>query len=60
MRNGKPIDRVEVPADVDEETAKQVALASNGAKRVLNGDQPKRLIYIPSRGGQEPKVNIVL
>ncbi len=60
MRNGKPIDRVEVPADVDEETAKQVALASTGAQRVLNGDQPKRLIYIPSRGGQEPKVNIVL
>jgi leucyl-tRNA synthetase len=60
MRNGKPIDRVEVPADVDEETAKQVALASSGAQRVLNGEAPKRLIYVGGRNGQEPKVNIVI
>ena len=62
MKNGKPIDRIEVSVTIGEEEAKTLALASDGAKRILNGDQPKRVIYIAGRGGNnvEPKVNIVV
>ena len=62
MRNGKPIDRLTVPADISEDSAKELALNSPAAQRVLNGGAPKRVIFIPGRtGGQpvEPKVNIV-
>ncbi len=60
MKNGKPIDRVSVPAGIGEDEARETALASDGAKRILNGDQPKRVIFIPARQGQEPKINIVV
>jgi leucyl-tRNA synthetase len=62
MKNGKPIDRIEVSVDISEDDAKTVALASDGARRVLNGDTPKRVIFIAGRGGNnvEPKVNIVV
>ena len=62
MKNGKPIDRIEVSVDISEDEAKSLALASDGAKRVLNGDAPKRVIYIAGRGANnvEPKVNIVI
>lgn len=62
MKNGKPIDRIEVSVNISEEEAKTVALASDGARRVLNGDAPKRVIFIAGRGGNnvEPKVNIVV
>jgi leucyl-tRNA synthetase len=63
MRNGKPIDRLTVPADINEDAAKELALNSPAAQRILNGGAPKRVIFIPGRtGGQpiEPKVNIVI
>jgi leucyl-tRNA synthetase len=62
MKNGKPIDRVEVPVSITEDEAKTLALATDGAKRVLDGTQPKRVIYIAGRGANnvEPKVNIVV
>ncbi len=60
MKNGKPVDRIEIPADTDEENAKRLALESKGARRILNGDQAKRVIYVAGRQGQEPKVNIVV
>jgi leucyl-tRNA synthetase len=60
MKNGKPVDRISVPADIDEDSAKQLALESGGARRILNGDQPKRVIFIAGRQGVEPKVNIVI
>ena len=62
MKNGKPIDRIEVSVDISEDEAKALALASGGAKRVLNGNQPKRVIFIAGRGANnvEPKVNIVV
>ncbi|HVU09681.1 MAG TPA: class I tRNA ligase family protein, partial [Phototrophicaceae bacterium] len=62
LKNGKPIDRIEVSVNVTEEEAKSLALASDGAKRILNGDQPKRVIFIAGRGANnvEPKVNIVV
>jgi leucyl-tRNA synthetase len=58
--NGKVRDRIEVPAETDEEAAKTLALQSEAARKALNGDTPKRVIYIGGRGGQEPKVNIVI
>ncbi|MBI1257213.1 MAG: leucine--tRNA ligase [Chloroflexi bacterium] len=62
MKNGKPIDRIEVSVSISEDEAKSLALASDGAKRVLNGDAPKRVIFIAGRGASnvEPKVNIVI
>ncbi len=60
MKNGKPIDRVPVPVGIGEEEAKRLALESSGARRVLNGDQPKKLIFIAGRGNVEPKINIVI
>ncbi len=62
MKNGKPIDRIEVSVDISEDEAKSLALASGGAKRVLDGNPPKRVIYIAGRGANnvEPKVNIVV
>jgi leucyl-tRNA synthetase len=60
MKNGKPIDRVQVPVGIGEEEAKRLALESSGARRILNGDQPKKLIFIAGRGNIEPKINIVI
>ncbi|MEP7294276.1 MAG: class I tRNA ligase family protein, partial [Chloroflexota bacterium] len=62
MKNGKPIDRIEVSVSIGEEEAKSLALASEGARRVLNGSVPTRVIFIAGRGGNnvEPKVNIVI
>jgi leucyl-tRNA synthetase len=58
--NGKVRDRLQVPADIGEEDAKKLALESEGVRRMLNGGQPKKLIYIAARGGQEPKINVVV
>jgi leucyl-tRNA synthetase len=60
MRNGKPIDRVQVAAGIGEAEARAAALASGGAQRALNGGEPKRVIFIPGHGTLEPKVNIVV
>ena len=59
MVAGKPRDRVEVAADIAEEEAKQIAISGENAQRFLDGKEPKRVIFIPGRKGQEPKVNIV-
>jgi len=58
--NGKVRDRVSVAADVDEAEAQRVGLATEGARRYLEGVEPRRVIFIPARKGQEPKLNIVL
>ncbi|MBE2184543.1 MAG: leucine--tRNA ligase [Anaerolineae bacterium] len=64
MKNGKPIDWVAVPVGIGEADAKEAALATDGAKRILNDGAPKRVIFIAGRAGgaagAEPKVNIVL
>jgi leucyl-tRNA synthetase len=64
MKNGKPVERISVPAGIAEADAKQIALASSAAQRILNGGQPKKVIFVAGRteGGQgaEPKVNIVV
>ena len=58
--NGKVRDRVQVPADVSEDAARQAALASESVQRALNGGQPKKVVFVPSRNGQEPKINVVV
>ena len=60
MKNGKPIDRISVPVGIEEDEAKRLALESKGASRILNGDQPKKIIFIAGRGNIEPKINIVI
>jgi len=47
--NGKVRDRLEVPVDIGEEEAKELALASDGARRHLKGLEVKRVIYVPGR-----------
>ncbi|MGH2592578.1 MAG: leucine--tRNA ligase [Anaerolineae bacterium] len=53
--NGKVRDRIEVPPDIGEEEAKQKALATEGAKRHMDGQSPKKVLYVPGR-----LVNIVV
>lgn len=60
MVNGKVRNKVSVAPDVTEDEAKAAALATVGVQKALNGKQPKRVIYIAARTGQEPKVNVVL
>ncbi len=47
--NGKLRDRITVPANADEETVKQAALQTNGARKSMNGKQPRQVIYVPGR-----------
>ncbi|MBZ0292732.1 MAG: leucine--tRNA ligase [Anaerolineae bacterium] len=58
--NGKPRGEVQVSPDIAKDEAIEKALASDAAKRFLNGGQPKKIIFIPARSGQEPKVNVVV
>jgi leucyl-tRNA synthetase len=53
--NGKVRDKIVVPADVTEETAKARALASEKVQAQLNGGAPRQVIYVPGR-----LVNIVI
>jgi len=38
-----------VPVDIGEEEAKELALASDGAQRHLEGLEIKKVIYVPGR-----------
>jgi len=60
MINGKPRGEAQVAVDISQQEAEQIALASEAAQRYLNGGTPKKVIFIPGRAGQEPKINIVL
>jgi leucyl-tRNA synthetase len=59
MVNGKPRENVMVSPEISEEEAKAKALATASVKALLNGNEPKRVIFIAG-GGREPKVNIVI
>jgi len=59
MINGKPRENIMVSPEIAEDAAKEKALASDAAKDALNGNEPRRVIFIPGRG-REPKVNIVV
>ncbi|MEJ2737568.1 MAG: leucine--tRNA ligase [Anaerolineae bacterium] len=47
--NGKVRDRVEVPVGVDDETARSLALETEGAKRHVSGKQIVKVIVVPGR-----------
>jgi len=53
--NGKVRDRVEVPVEVDEETARSLALETEGAQRHIAGKTVRKVIVVPGR-----LVNIVV
>ncbi|UCC65514.1 MAG: class I tRNA ligase family protein, partial [Anaerolineae bacterium] len=53
--NGRVRDRLQVPADIGEEEAKERALASAGAQRHMAGKRIVKVIYAPGR-----LVNIVV
>ncbi len=58
------VDRLEVPASISEEQAKALALASEGARKLLGEKKPRRVIYIAGRRKagivSDPVVNIVI
>ncbi len=47
--NGKVRDRIEAPADISEDTAKELALASEKIHPHLVGKQIRKSIYVPGR-----------
>lgn len=47
--NGKLRDRLTLPADVDEETCRNAALASERVQEYLQGMPPKKVIVIPGK-----------
>jgi leucyl-tRNA synthetase len=53
--NGKVRDRIRVPVDVDDETARSLALETEGAQRHMAGKQVMKVIVVPKR-----LVNIVV
>jgi leucyl-tRNA synthetase len=58
--NGKVRERIQVPAGIAEEQAKQIALESGAARKALDDSQPKKVIFVAGRDNLEPKVNIVV
>jgi leucyl-tRNA synthetase len=53
--NGKVRDRIQVPVDVDQETARSLALETEGARRHTAGKRVSKVIVVPGR-----LVNIVV
>ena len=53
--NGKLRDRIIVPAEIQDEAAKGIALASPAVQKLLDGKAPRQVIVVPKR-----LVNIVL
>ncbi len=53
--NGKVRDRLTVPVDITEEDAKETALTSDAVKKLLEGREPRQVIYVKGR-----LVNIVI
>jgi len=47
--NGKVRDRIEVPADIGEEKATELALNSAGAQRYTTGKTVRQVVYVPGR-----------
>ncbi len=47
--NGKLRARIEVPAEIDEKRAKEVALADENVQRHIEGKEVNRMIYVPGR-----------
>ena len=52
---GKKRDVLQVPAEADRATLEQLALASDNARRFMDGKEPRKVIVVPGR-----LVNIVV
>jgi leucyl-tRNA synthetase len=53
--NGKVREKINVPVGISEESARQMALEQESIKRILEGKQPKKVIFVPGR-----LINIVI
>jgi leucyl-tRNA synthetase len=49
QHNGKVRDRVQAPVGIGEEAAREMALQSARIQELLNGREPKKVIYVPER-----------
>jgi leucyl-tRNA synthetase len=58
--NGKVRDREEVPAAITQDEAYALALERPAIQKQLNGTTPKKVIFIPGRADQGPKINLVI
>jgi len=47
--NGKVRDRIEAPADIEEDAAKELALASENVRAQMDGKEIRKTIYVPGR-----------
>jgi len=47
--NGKVRDRIRVPVDIDEEGARNAALASPAVQKFLSGNAPRKVIVVPGK-----------
>jgi leucyl-tRNA synthetase len=47
--DGKVRDRIQVPADITDAAAKQIALNSQAVQKYLQGRQPKKVILVPGK-----------
>jgi leucyl-tRNA synthetase len=47
--NGRVRDRVQAPADVDDQAARALALASKAVQRHLDGRPPQRVVVVPGK-----------
>ena len=47
--NGRVRARLEVPADITEEAAREAALADENIQRHMGGREPRQVIYVPGR-----------
>ena len=47
--NGRVRDRLEVPADIEEDEAKSLALESSKVQPYISGKQVRRVVYVPGR-----------
>jgi len=53
--NGKVRDRINLPADINEEDARSQALSSEAVQKLLEGKEPRQVVYVKGR-----LVNIVI
>jgi leucyl-tRNA synthetase len=53
--NGKVREKINVPVGISEESARQMALEQENIKRIMDGKQPKKVIFVPGR-----LINIVI
>ncbi|PMQ02325.1 MAG: leucine--tRNA ligase [Dictyoglomus sp. NZ13-RE01] len=47
--NGKVRDRIEVPADIDEDTAVRLAMQRENVKKYLSDKNPKKIVFVPGK-----------